>query len=59
MNKAILHLVFMDSNKNTRSVIESFMYVDDNDCVIESMQIIERSSKINKDYAIIFSNLMK
>lgn len=59
MNKAILHLVFMDNNKNTKSVIESFMYEDNNDCVLKTMQIIQRESEKNKDYAMTFSNLIK
>lgn len=59
MNKAILHLVFMDSNKNTHTIIESFMYEDNNDCVNKTMQIIQRESEKNKGYGITFSNLMK
>lgn len=59
MNKAILHLVFTDSNKNTETIIESFMYEDVNDCIDKSMQIIVRESKKNKGYGITFSNLIK
>lgn len=59
MNKAILHLVFMDNNKNTQTVIESFMYEDNNDCIDKSMQIIERESKKYNGYGVTFSNLIK
>lgn len=59
MNKAILHLVFMDNNKNTETIIESFIYEDVNDCIDKSMQIIIRESEKNKDYGITFSNLIK
>lgn len=59
MNKAILHLVFIDNIKNTQSVIESFMYEDNNDCVNKTMQIIQRESDKNKGYGLTFSNLIK
>lgn len=59
MNKAILHLIFEDSNKNTQCVIESFMYEDINDCIDKTMQIIVRESKKFNGYAVTFSNLIK
>lgn len=59
MNKAILHLVFMDNNRNTQTVIESFMYEDNNDCINKTMQIIQRESDKNKGYGLTFSNLIK
>lgn len=59
MNKAILHLVLTDGNKNTETVIESFMYEDNNDCINKSMQIIVRESEKFKGYGLTFSNLIK
>lgn len=59
MNKAILHLVFMDKNRNTHTIIESFMYEDNNDSIDKSMEIIRRESDKNKGYGITFSNLIK
>lgn len=59
MNRAILHLVFMDNNDNTQCVIESFLYEDNNDCINKSMQIIVRESKKYNGYAVTFSNLIK
>lgn len=59
MNKAILHLVLTDGDKHTETVIESFMYDDNNDCINKSMQIIVRELGKFKGYGLTFSNLIK